>query len=579
MSSAFRPPSGPRSSPRRPAFRSTTLDETPELDLDVDGADEIGPSLALIKGGGGALLREKIVANASRRMIVIADAGKRVAELGAFPLPIEVVAFGLTATARAIERAAVELGPDGADRRSGRSDGVPFVTDSGNRILDASFGRIPDPEALASRLAGIPGVVEHGLFLGLRRSRPRRVARRGRRDRGVIIIGMEYGRRRSRPTEVDMKVSLAALVVAVAASLAAPGQCAGGAGGTATPCRSIMETEIPPERMALAMKLVQLSGIARIFDEMLPTIAEQAKNAFIRANPQMQLGIIEVVDRIAVQLVSRRPELDRYLARIWASGFSDEEMQELIDFYSTDTGKKFANALPQLLAVQTAAAQEWGKSVSEELNAKVQAGAPRGHGGRAGGAAERHRRAGRAGDAARRSNSPMAYDYDLFVIGAGSGGVRAARKAAETGARVAIAEADRVGGTCVIRGCMPKKLLVYASQFREEFEDSAAYGWSVGPAEFDWPTLIANKDKEIARLEGVYRANLAKAGAELIETRAVLAGRASHQARADRPHRHRRAHPDRDRRAAQSARRARGPRALHHLQRGVSPASGCRRRS
>src|SRR6185503_2907188 len=121
-------------------------------------------------------------------------------------------------------------------------------------------------------------------------------------------------------------------------------------------------------------------------------------------------------------------------------------------------------------------------------------------------------------------NSRMGHDYDLFVIGAGSGGVRAARKAAETGARVAIAEADRVGGTCVIRGCVPKKLLVYASQFREEFEDSAAYGWSLGPAEFDWPTLIANKDKEIARLEGVYRANLAKAGAELIETRAVLTG-------------------------------------------------------
>ncbi len=118
----------------------------------------------------------------------------------------------------------------------------------------------------------------------------------------------------------------------------------------------------------------------------------------------------------------------------------------------------------------------------------------------------------------------MAYDYDLFVIGAGSGGVRAARRAAETGARVAVAEADRVGGTCVIRGCVPKKLLVYASMFREEFEDSAAYGWQVGPVTFDWPTLIANKDREIARLEMVYRANLAKAGAELIETRAVLAG-------------------------------------------------------
>ena len=92
---------------------------------------------------------------------------------------------------------------------------------------------------------------------------------------------------------------------------------------------------------------------------------------------------------------------------------------------------------------------------------------------------------------------------------------------------------DRVGGTCVIRGCVPKKLLVYASHFREEFEDSAAYGWSVGPAEFDWPTLIANKDKEIARLESVYRANLAKAGAELFETRAILDG--EHRIRLERP--------------------------------------------
>jgi glutathione reductase (NADPH) len=118
----------------------------------------------------------------------------------------------------------------------------------------------------------------------------------------------------------------------------------------------------------------------------------------------------------------------------------------------------------------------------------------------------------------------LAYEYDLFVIGAGSGGVRAARKAAEAGARVAIAENDRVGGTCVIRGCVPKKLLVYASQFREAFDDSVGFGWSIGDAAFDWPTLIANKDKEIARLEGVYRANLERAGAELIESRAVIAG-------------------------------------------------------
>jgi ribose 5-phosphate isomerase A len=144
----------------------TTLEEIGEVDLDIDGADEIGPSLSLIKGGGGALLREKIVATASRRMIVIADASKQVATLGAFPLPIEIVIFGVSVTKRAVENAAADLGLSGqiSLRQNG---GKPFVTDCGNYLIDASFGRIRDPEALADRLDGIPGVVEHGLFLGL----------------------------------------------------------------------------------------------------------------------------------------------------------------------------------------------------------------------------------------------------------------------------------------------------------------------------------------------------------------------------------------------------------------------------
>ena len=115
-----------------------------------------------------------------------------------------------------------------------------------------------------------------------------------------------------------------------------------------------------------------------------------------------------------------------------------------------------------------------------------------------------------------------AHDVDLFVIGAGSGGVRAARIAAGHGARVMIAEEYRIGGTCVIRGCVPKKLLVYASRFGHEFADAAGFGWTVPPAAFDWPALIANKDKEIARLESVYRSNLEKAGVEIVRTRAVI---------------------------------------------------------
>src|SRR5450432_3667430 len=98
------------------------------------------------------------------------------------------------------------------------------------------------------------------------------------------------------------------------------------------------------------------------------------------------------------------------------------------------------------------------------------------------------------------------HDVDLFVIGAGSGGVRAARIAAGYGAKVGIAEEYRVGGTCVIRGCVPKKLLVYASRFRDEFEDAQGFGWTLDAPRFDWPTLIAAKDQEIARLEGLYKA-------------------------------------------------------------------------
>jgi ribose 5-phosphate isomerase A len=144
----------------------TTLDETPALDLTVDGADEIDGDLCLIKGGGGALLREKIVAQASARMVVIADATKYVAMLGRFPLPIEVVPFGFTATQRAVEAACAAAGAPGPARLRSK-DGHAFVTDGGHWILDAALSRIPAPQALAERLAAIAGVVEHGLFIGL----------------------------------------------------------------------------------------------------------------------------------------------------------------------------------------------------------------------------------------------------------------------------------------------------------------------------------------------------------------------------------------------------------------------------
>lgn len=146
----------------------TTLEETPHLDLTIDGADEVDGDLSLIKGGGGALLREKIVAAASDAMIVIADESKVVDTLGRFPLPVEVNRFGLAATKIAIEKAITDIGLE-APLSLRMKDGEIFVTDGGHYILDASFGRIPDTKALSDALFAIPGVVEHGLFIGLAR--------------------------------------------------------------------------------------------------------------------------------------------------------------------------------------------------------------------------------------------------------------------------------------------------------------------------------------------------------------------------------------------------------------------------
>jgi ribose 5-phosphate isomerase A len=138
-----------------------TLDECQEIDVTVDGADEVDPQLRLIKGGGGALLREKIVASASRQLVIVADATKRVPVLGKFPLPVEVIKFAQAVVRRKIEAlgAAVEM-------RLG-TDGKPYLTDENNYILDCRFGQIPDADGLARQLSDMPGVVEHGLFIGM----------------------------------------------------------------------------------------------------------------------------------------------------------------------------------------------------------------------------------------------------------------------------------------------------------------------------------------------------------------------------------------------------------------------------
>jgi ribose 5-phosphate isomerase A len=146
---------------RKVGINLTTLDENPEIDITIDGADEVDPRLCLIKGGGGALTREKVIASASKKMIVIVDSSKVVATLGKFPLPVEVIAFARTV----VERKIAALGATPKLRLLPNSQ--PFITDNGNQILDCAFGKIADPPALAQILSDMPGIVEHGLFIGL----------------------------------------------------------------------------------------------------------------------------------------------------------------------------------------------------------------------------------------------------------------------------------------------------------------------------------------------------------------------------------------------------------------------------
>lgn len=146
---------------RKVGIKLTTLDENPEIDVTIDGADEVDPRLCLIKGGGGALTREKVIASASKKMIVIVDSSKVVATLGKFPLPVEVITFARTV----VERKIAALGATPKLRML--ANGAPFITDNGNEILDCAFGKIADPPALAQILSDMPGIVEHGLFIGL----------------------------------------------------------------------------------------------------------------------------------------------------------------------------------------------------------------------------------------------------------------------------------------------------------------------------------------------------------------------------------------------------------------------------
>ena len=197
------------------------------------------------------------------------------------------------------------------------------------------------------------------------------------------------------------------------------------------------------------------------------------------------------------KLLEYKDQMITDFANLYAETFTAEEMKAVADFYRSGAGAKFIAKTPELMKKGAAIGMKYSQKIADEMKAV--------------------KPPPRTEIASHQISRFMAnFDYDLFVIGAGSGGVRAARIAASHGARVAIAEEYRVGGTCVIRGCVPKKLLVYASRFADEFEDAAGFGWTLEAPRFDWPSLIAAKDKEIARLEAAYRATLAKFNVELL---------------------------------------------------------------
>ena len=313
---------------REVGIRVTTLDEAKWLDVTIDGADEFDGELNLIKGGGGALLQEKIVATASDQMIVIADKTKQVETLGAFPLPVEVVPFGWQTTKALLEETLASLDVLGDSSTLRMNGETPFVTDEGNFILDLHLGRIGNARQFGIVINQIPGVVENGLFIDIC---------------DVVVIGHGDGR-------VEVK--------------------------------------------------------------------------------DINAGTTE---------------------------------QEVIDSWTPKTCSQISRS------------------------------------------------------------DVMEFDYDLFVIGGGSGGVRAARIAsAEGGAKVAIAEESRMGGTCVIRGCVPKKFMVFASGYRREMENAALYGWDVSAGTHDWIKFRDHLHGELDRLEAAYRQNLEKADVDIFDMRATI---------------------------------------------------------
>src|SRR6516165_3473501 len=340
-----------RSDAERLGVPLTNLDETPALDLTVDGADEIAHDLSLIKGGGGALLREKIVASASARMIVIADESKWVSALGRFPLPVEVVPFGLGATRRAVEAAAAAVGCAGPALLRRAKDGHAFVTDSGHWILDAAFERIADPKSLAERLDGITGVVEHGLFIGLAHA--------------AVVAGSSGVEPVSSEEEVLMfafPTLRAPCAVTLALGLAF-------ALGIAT-----ADAQQPsPSAVATAKEVITAKGATALYSPLVSGVIERTKSVFLQTNPMLGKDLNEVAAKLHSEYGARSAELVNEVAKLYASRFTEQELKDTLAFYKSPLGRKLIVEEPAVLDQSMKTAQTWAENLSQEVIAKMRA--------------------------------------------------------------------------------------------------------------------------------------------------------------------------------------------------------------
>ena len=256
-----------------------------------------------------------------------------------------------------------------------------------------------------------------------------------------------------------------------------------------------------PEHIAKARQLILATGISRSFQIIIPEFMDQIGNTLTQARPELVHDMSAVLDGLRPEFDSQSDEMVNLSARIYATLLSEKDIEAILRFFDSDAGKLYVSAQPLFLNQLVSGMRAWQQKI-----------------------AGKHDGACPTRDEEERSRPVTNYDCDLFVIGAGSGGTRAARIAAQYGARVMIAEEFRVGGTCVIRGCVPKKLMVYASRFADAFADAEGFGWTVPKATFDWRSFVEAKEREITRLSAIYVSNLQKAGVVIHDSRVTVVG-------------------------------------------------------